>query len=79
VDGAVRTTYAASAVLPYRHLAGATAGLRAELGHLIDGQRGELPDWKTLHVTGPVVSADARGRAWFEYSATVESRPARTG
>jgi hypothetical protein len=79
VDGPVRT-YTASVVLPYRHLAGATAGLRAELGHQIAHQQpGELPNWDTLHVEGPAECTDARGRAWFEYRATVEGRPSRTG
>jgi hypothetical protein len=69
------TTYLASAVLPYQHRAGAMAGLRAELRHQITGRETvEVPDWGTLDVTGPVECADARGRVWFEYRATVETR-----
>jgi hypothetical protein len=68
-------TFTASAVLPYQHRAGATAGLRAELGHqIVDGAPGRLPDWNTLVVAGPTESTDHRGRVWFEYTATVRSR-----
>jgi hypothetical protein len=33
-----------------------------------------MPLWDTFEVTGPVKLADARGRIWLEYRATVESR-----
>lgn len=62
----------ATTALPYPHLERATAGLRAELRHQLGA--GELADWSTLEVTGPSKVPDARGRVWFEYSATVEVR-----
>jgi hypothetical protein len=69
------TTHSAAAALPYRHLAAAARGLRAELRHqLLDRGPGLLPDWNTFRVTGPVDVRDARGGVWFEYTATVESR-----
>ena len=46
-----------------------------ELGYLLGRQSPEeSPDWDTLVVTGPTETTDARGRVWFEYSATVSSR-----
>jgi hypothetical protein len=75
------TIYSASAALPYQHRQGAAAGLCAELRHLVElgyllGRQSpeESPDWDTLVVTGPTETTDARGRVWFEYSATVSSR-----
>jgi hypothetical protein len=74
------TIYSASVPLPYQHRQGAAVGLRAELRHLVElgyllGRQapGELPDWDTLVVTGPDESTDARGRVWFEYTATVRA------
>lgn len=32
------------------------------------------PDWTTLVLTGPTTTKDTRGRTWYEYRATVESR-----
>ncbi|SNS33060.1 hypothetical protein SAMN06893096_103249 [Geodermatophilus pulveris] len=34
---------------------------------------GAYPDWSTLIVEGPVEVPDLRGRAWFEWSATVQA------
>ena len=34
---------------------------------------GAYPDWSTLKVEGPVEVPDLRGRAWFEWTATVEA------
>ncbi|SDY81618.1 hypothetical protein SAMN05660209_03778 [Geodermatophilus africanus] len=34
---------------------------------------GAAPDWSTLMVKGPVEVPDLRGRAWFEWTATVEA------
>jgi hypothetical protein len=75
------TVYSASAALPYQHRQGAAAGLCAELRHLVElgyllGRQSpeESPDWDTLVVTGPTETIDARGRVWFEYSATVSTR-----
>jgi len=34
---------------------------------------GTHPDWSTLMVEGPVEVLDLRGRAWFEWTATVEA------
>jgi hypothetical protein len=71
-------TFTATTALPYENLARATAALRAELGYqLVDAGNDELPDWDTLVVTGPLELTDHRGRTWFKYVATVESRPAR--
>jgi hypothetical protein len=69
--------FSASTALPYEHRARATAGLVGVLHHrLLDEGGGEMPDWSTLTVAGPVVTVDARGRTSFEYAATVESRAA---
>ena len=64
-------TFSASAVLPYRHLAAATVGLRAELRYLAVDR--EL-DWATFVVSPPLVTTDAFDQTWFEYSATVQTR-----
>lgn len=65
-------TYTASVVLPYPHTSCAAAGLRAELRHRVVGHAGsQVPDWSTLLVTGPTLDRDARGRVWFEYTATL--------
>ena len=37
---------------------------------LVDGAH---PKWSTLMVEGPVEVPDLRGRAWFEWTATVEA------
>jgi hypothetical protein len=37
-----------------------------------------LPDWETLDVTGPTVTQDARGNAWFEWAATVRTKAPST-
>ncbi|MCU1483161.1 MAG: hypothetical protein JWQ19_3947 [Subtercola sp.] len=58
--------------LPYATLQRATAGLRVQLR--LQMAAGELPDWDTLEVTGPVESVDARGRTWFHYRATAAPR-----
>ena len=33
-----------------------------------------MPRWETFAVTGPIEFTDLRGRSWYEYRATVESR-----
>ena len=58
------------AALPYEHVERATAGLRGRL-QLMAADDGAVPDWSTLTVTGPTTSLDARGRTWFESTATV--------
>ena len=69
------STHRASVVLPYQHCAGAIAGLRAELRHQITQRSpAELARWDTFAVYGPVESTDVRGRTWFEYSGSVETR-----
>jgi hypothetical protein len=61
--------------MPYEHLDRATAGLRAELRRqLLHADVHQMPVWETFVVTGPRQFADLRGRLWFEYHATVESR-----
>lgn len=73
-------SYCASVVLPYRHLDGATAGLRAELRHqVVDRGFGAMPDWNTLVVTGPWESTDRRGRPWYEYRASIDIRRSADG
>jgi hypothetical protein len=68
--------YVASTVLPYRHDDRAVRALRGKLRLLMCdvGDEG-IPDWSTLDVVGPVEAVDGRGRTWFEWSATVETRP----
>ena len=67
--------FRATAALPYDNLERATAGLRAALMQqlLAAGVR-EAPVWETFVVTGPIVFEDLRGRDWYEYRASVESR-----
>jgi hypothetical protein len=53
----------------------ATAGLRAELRQrLFHADVHDIPQWETFEVTGPTEFTDLRGRTWYEYRATVESR-----
>ena len=69
-------TVSATTALPYENLERATAGLRGQLRlQLLDGGDDGLPDWSTLQIAGPVTTTDARGRTWYEYAATVDSRP----
>ena len=72
--------FTATAAYPHEHLERATAGLRAALRHqiLAAGIR-DLQVWNTFIVTGPIESTDRRGRAWYEYRATVDSRRAIDG
>ena len=65
-------TYRAAAALPYSDTARATAGLRGRL-RIMALADGAHPDWSTLRVAGPVEVPDLRGRAWFEWTATVEA------
>jgi hypothetical protein len=68
-------TFSASAALPYEHLERATAGLRTELRRqLLAADVHTMPRWDTFTVTGPREFTDFRGRTWYEYRATVESR-----
>ncbi len=67
--------FKATAALPYEHLERATAGLRAELRRqLLAADVHAMPRWDTFTVTGPTDFTDLRGRTWYEYRATVESR-----
>lgn len=67
--------FSASTALPYEHLDRATAGLRAELRQrLLHAGVHEMPMWETFAVAGPREFTDLRGRTWYEYRATVESR-----
>jgi hypothetical protein len=67
--------FKATAALPYDNRERAVAGLRAELRRqLLAARVHEMPQWETLVVTGPHEFADRRGRIWFEYRASVESR-----
>jgi hypothetical protein len=69
-------TFRATAVLPFNNLAQATAGLRGRLRLMIADYSAEVsPDWDTLVVTGPTTTKDARGKTWFEWAATVETKP----
>ena len=68
-------TFTASATLPYEHLERATAGLRAELARqLLAADVHAMPRWESFTVTGPRAFSDLRGRTWYEYRASVESR-----
>ncbi len=67
-------TYSATTALPYENLDRATSGLRAMLRARL--AVGELADWTSLSVTGPVESIDGRGHRWFDYQAEVATRPA---
>jgi hypothetical protein len=72
--------FSASTALPYEHLERATSGLRAELRQrLLHADVHEMPVWETFAVTGPHPFTDLRGRVWFEYRASVESRNAVSG
>jgi hypothetical protein len=67
--------FAATTALPYEHLERPAAGLRAELRRqLLQANGRELPAWDTFAVEGPVQAIDTRGRTWFEYRASVETR-----
>jgi hypothetical protein len=68
-------TFTATTALPYEHLERATAGLRAELRQrLLQADVHQMPLWDTFTVSGPHEFTDMRGRQWFEYRATVESK-----
>ncbi len=74
-DASCVPTFSASAALPYEHLQRATAALRAELRRqLLAADVHAMPRWDTFTVTGPTEFTDLRGRSWYEYRATVESR-----
>ena len=65
----------ATTALPYDNRERATAGLRAELRRqLLVADVHEMQQWETFVVTGPHEFADLRGRIWYEYRASVESR-----
>ena len=69
-------TFTSTAAYPYADLERATLGLRAALRHqlLAAGVRSSQV-WPTFVVTGPAEYADRLGRTWYQYRATVESRP----
>jgi hypothetical protein len=67
--------FSATALRPYEHLDRATAELRAELRRqLLAAKVHRVPRWDTFAVTGPRQFEDLRGRAWYEYCASVECR-----
>ena len=67
--------FSAVTALPYEHLERATASLGAELRQrLLQADVHQMPMWDTFTVTGPHKFIDLRGRAWFEYRGSVESR-----
>ncbi|WP_093581014.1 hypothetical protein [Geodermatophilus amargosae] len=69
--------FTATTVLPNADVDRATAGLRAALRLAVAaGSPSEVPDWSTLVVTGPVVTADAGGWAgsWHKYTGTVGTK-----
>jgi hypothetical protein len=66
-------SYVATTALPFPHLERATAGLRAEVRHLLlDAGVVGAPDWATLTVEGPAEATDGLGRVWFTYRACLE-------
>jgi hypothetical protein len=69
------STFFATAVLPYENFDRASALLRTELRRqLLIANVPEVPIRGTFDVTGPIEFTDLRGRTWYEYRATVESR-----
>ena len=50
----------------------AVAVLRANLRTQL--QPGEIVDWDSLEVGGPIESTDLRGRTWFKFRASVTTR-----
>jgi len=67
--------YRAAAALPDDDTERATRQLREQLT-VIAAAGSRCPDWSTLAVEGPVPGPEWRGRAWFEFTATVEGHPA---
>ncbi|MGK5112484.1 hypothetical protein [Geodermatophilus sp. CPCC 205506] len=67
-------TLTAQAAYPYANEERATAGLRGQLREQA-AAAGQLPDWSTLAVAEPTEHSGAHGRRWFEWVATVETRP----
>jgi hypothetical protein len=67
--------YRAAAALPSDDTAQATLQLQERL-ELIAAAGGRVPDWSTLAVDGPTAGPEWRGQAWYEFTATVEGRPA---
>lgn len=62
-------TYHATVAYPYDNAERATSALRGALR--VKMPTDQTPDWSTLEVAGPKKLIDQRGRAWFEYRATV--------
>lgn len=65
----------AIATLPTNDAKVARSALRGRLELMGAGGYGTA-DWATLEVNGPRQLTDARGRSWFEWTATVEVRSA---
>lgn len=67
-------TYQAKVAYPYA--AESERALAALRGHLRAAATadGAVPEWSTLHVTGPTQVIGARGIFWYEWTATVESQ-----
>jgi hypothetical protein len=63
--------FTATAAYPYVNADRATAGLRAQLREIV-ATAGAVADWTAMTVAGPTEAAGARGRTWYEWSATVE-------
>ncbi len=59
---------------PFNRPERAAAGLRAQL-RLLAVDQGLWPDWFTFTVMALDPTVDARGHAWFEWTATVEAVP----
>lgn len=68
-----QVTFTADAAYPYVNAKRATAGLRAQLREVV-AAAGVEADWGTLTIKGPTASPGARGRTWFEWTATVAGR-----
>ncbi len=70
------SSFSATAAVPYEHLERATAGISAELRRqILAADVQAIPRWETLTVSGSRKFTDLYGRIWYEYRATVESRP----
>ncbi len=72
---AIVSTSSTTTAMPYEHLERASAGLCAELRQcLLHADVDESPSWNTVSVTVPPMFSALRGRTWYQYPATGESR-----
>jgi hypothetical protein len=65
--------YRATAAVPCLDAGRAVSGLRARLRAQAEVEQ-VVVDWDTLRVTGPVEVVGARGRVWYEWTATARAK-----